>query len=104
MAYRVSIFISDKTFVFGNSCTALSCPPNRMLADGVPATEVSAGAYNALVIHYDIDHSVVFSAALTEHTTARNVPFDFEKLIASPGFARLISTDVRTLNRLTHPA
>ncbi|MEY9862357.1 hypothetical protein ABH935_008002 [Catenulispora sp. GAS73] len=104
VAYRISIFVSDKTFLFGNSCTALSCPPNRTLADGVPATEVSTGAYNALVIHYDIDHSVVFSASLTEHTTARNVPFDFEKLIASPGFARLISTDVRTLNRLTHPA
>ncbi|WP_194916061.1 hypothetical protein [Catenulispora rubra] len=105
VAYRISISVSDKNGLFSDGCTDQSCPANRTLADGRPATEVAiGGGYNALVIHYNTDHSVVFSAFLSEHTTVRNVPFDFEKLIASPDFARLISADVHTLNVLTHPA
>lgn len=104
VAYRISILVSDKTAVFSGHCTAQSCPPNRTLADGRPATELASGVNSDLVIHYDATHSVSVSAFLTERTTAKNVPFDFEKLIASPGFAQLISADIHTLDQLTHPA
>lgn len=103
-AYRISILISDKIEVFGTGCSPQSCPPNRTLADGRTATEVASGPHDTLVIHYDKTHIVTVDAFLTEHTSAKQVPFDFEGMIASPGFAQLISADVRALNQLTHPA
>ena len=103
-AYRISIFVSDKTDMFGNNCTPQACPPNRMLADGRGVTELSGGSYSSLVVHYDATHSVMVNAFLTERTKAKTVPFDVEKLIASPGFAALISAHVQTLDQLTHPA
>lgn len=104
-AYHVMIEVEGKTPSLGENCTSTSCPPNLKLADGRPATKLTAGLRDSyVVVHYDATHSVVIRAGLEDRNSDGPLPFDFDKLIASPAFARLISYDVRTLDQPARPA
>ncbi|MEY9927349.1 hypothetical protein ABH926_001974 [Catenulispora sp. GP43] len=103
--YHVSIEVYNKTPSLGENCTSTSCPPNLRLADGRPATKLTGPLRDSfVVIHYDAAHAVVVRAGLEDRNSEDPLPFDFDKLIASPALARLISYDVRTLDLLTHPS
>ena len=103
--YHLFIEVYDKTPLLGGNCTSKSCPPNLKLADGRPATKVTGALRDHyVVIHYDATHTVEVSAGLENRNSDEALPFDFDKLIASPALARLISSDVHTLDLLTHPS
>ena len=102
--YRFVISVSDKLPPDHSACTPQSCPSNRTLADGHRATEQSGGKISYLIIPYDATHVVDFIEFLPDRSAADTVPVDFEKLIASPGFAKLISEHVQKLDQLRHPA
>ncbi|MBS2537517.1 hypothetical protein KGQ20_32670 [Catenulispora sp. NF23] len=104
-AYHVMIEVEGKTVSLGEDCTSTSCPPNLKLADGRPATKLSGALRDSyVVVHYDATHSVVIRAGLEDRNSDGPLPFDFDKLIASPAFAKLVAFDVRTLDQPAHPA
>lgn len=103
--YDLSIEVFDKIPSLGGNCTSKSCPPNLKLADGRPATKVTGVLRDHyVVIHYDATHTVEIRAGLDNRNSEEALPFDFDQLIASPALARLISSDVHTLDLLTHPS
>jgi hypothetical protein len=103
--YALSIEVFDKIPSLGGNCTSKSCPPNLKLADGRPATKVTGVLRDHyVVIHYDATHTVEIRAGLENRNSDEPLPFDFDQLIASPALARLISSDVHTLDLLNHPS
>ncbi|MEZ0106101.1 hypothetical protein ABH920_000082 [Catenulispora sp. EB89] len=102
-AYNLEISVYDKITSFGTNCTAKACPPTDRLADGHLTTTVTGPRDTSVVVHYDATHSVLVRAGLKDRNSEAPLPFDVEKLLSSPAFARLISYDVHTLDKLPHP-
>ncbi|NUS55878.1 MAG: hypothetical protein HOV66_13630, partial [Streptomycetaceae bacterium] len=105
--YEISLAVTERNYIFDVYCSANSCPPTQTLADGRPATKETTDSARTVVVHYDARHTVVVRSWLNwpppNPPSVTDLPYDFDKMIADPRFARLLTDDVHDLRHLTRP-
>lgn len=106
---RIEMVVSDTNGEFFAGCPSnADCPPNVTMQDGLAGTDSapSGGGLSPslLVIRASGGRVVDLMAFPENRKDAPPLPYDFDELITSKGFADMVTADIEDLSVATHPA